>query len=350
MARKTAMGKEPGNVSIALPQSEKDRLRGGGRRMYSGGKQRRRMASYKMRPASANYLRSLLNPSVLGAKIPDSFGGKTCTVQLQRELALDAIGNGSTLTPLNCIGALMHISPCAYMWSTAYSAAAAAWRWSQAGYIEGKPVADLNLPKMFRSARVVSAGIKLQFSGTTQNDQGTVTVFAIDRTHLQNAQSVTGGDIGNPAEFALAADVAPIGSTISGVTRCITGSDLRNLPINAYGPVRLGCTARYFPIDDTDLQSNVIPPAVDSVNVTPGSVGAIGFFAEGVATGASVIVQFTVNVECTVKDDSFNMVTTESSPVDPMGLAAAATVYLKKNQVAVGAGRGDTESINVYSR
>jgi hypothetical protein len=33
MARKTAMGKEPGNVSIALPQSEKDRLRGGGRRM-----------------------------------------------------------------------------------------------------------------------------------------------------------------------------------------------------------------------------------------------------------------------------------------------------------------------------
>lgn len=28
MARKTAMGKEPGNVSIALPQSEKDRLAG----------------------------------------------------------------------------------------------------------------------------------------------------------------------------------------------------------------------------------------------------------------------------------------------------------------------------------
>ena len=33
MARKTAMGKEPGNVSIALPQSEKDRLRGNMRRM-----------------------------------------------------------------------------------------------------------------------------------------------------------------------------------------------------------------------------------------------------------------------------------------------------------------------------
>lgn len=33
MARKTAMGKEPGNVSIALPKSEKDRLRGGGQRM-----------------------------------------------------------------------------------------------------------------------------------------------------------------------------------------------------------------------------------------------------------------------------------------------------------------------------
>lgn len=33
MARKTAMGKEPGNVSIALPESEKQRLKGGGRRM-----------------------------------------------------------------------------------------------------------------------------------------------------------------------------------------------------------------------------------------------------------------------------------------------------------------------------
>lgn len=33
MARKTAMGKEPGSVSVALPQSEKDRLRGGGQRM-----------------------------------------------------------------------------------------------------------------------------------------------------------------------------------------------------------------------------------------------------------------------------------------------------------------------------
>jgi hypothetical protein len=33
MARKTAMGKEPGNVSIALPKSEKDRLRSGGQRM-----------------------------------------------------------------------------------------------------------------------------------------------------------------------------------------------------------------------------------------------------------------------------------------------------------------------------
>jgi len=33
MARKTAMGKEPGNVSIALPQSEKDRLRNVGRRL-----------------------------------------------------------------------------------------------------------------------------------------------------------------------------------------------------------------------------------------------------------------------------------------------------------------------------
>jgi hypothetical protein len=33
MARKTAMGKEPGNVSIALPKSEKDRLRSDGQRL-----------------------------------------------------------------------------------------------------------------------------------------------------------------------------------------------------------------------------------------------------------------------------------------------------------------------------
>lgn len=33
MARKTAMGKEPGTVSIAVPQSEKDRMRTGGRNL-----------------------------------------------------------------------------------------------------------------------------------------------------------------------------------------------------------------------------------------------------------------------------------------------------------------------------
>ena len=33
MARKTAMGKEPGNVSIAVPKSEKDRMRTGGRNL-----------------------------------------------------------------------------------------------------------------------------------------------------------------------------------------------------------------------------------------------------------------------------------------------------------------------------
>lgn len=333
--------------------------RSGGQRLRAGrmgGKRKMKMTPYRFSSGSRIYLRSLLNPSFGGAKIPDSFGGKTCTVQLQREVALEAVHNGSTSNPSYLIGGLIQLSPCAFTWKTQWDSTNSCWKWLVDQYVEGKDYgseADLNLPKLMRSARVVSGGLKVQFSGTTQNDQGTLTVFAVDSTHLQNAATVTGGSVGNPAEFGWVESIAPIGNAAgsggTAIATAIDGSKLRGLPINAYGPLRQGGTARFFPIHDRDLEFNVIPP-VGSAMVPVGSVGALGFIAQGVSSSATVIVQYTVNIECTVKEDSFNMVTTEASPVDPNGLAAAATVYLKKAQVRVGGLRGDTESINVYSR
>ena len=348
----------------------------GGRRMY-GKRKLAMMRSVRMSPDTSRYLKSVLNPSYGGAKIPDSFGAKSCTIQLQREITVP-ISSGKA-------GGLLQVSiaPCAFSlsggnWdlpimidgSGAYNA------WNDTSVANADLVAS-KLPQLFRSARVVSAGIKVQYSGTTQNDQGTLTLFSVDRTHIASLReaTVTGGyNIGNPDVLAYVSQVPPLGvqSSSSVVPAAGSGADLRNLPVNAFGPLRLGGTCRYFPIDDTDLDFH--PYAAQSAtiegsgfpnwwnpastgfacfgNCRTGTVAGLGFLVEDAATvaGGSVIVQYTVNLECIVKDDSFNIVQTSSSPVDPLGMAAAARVYLRKPQVRVGSGGGDTESINVYNR
>ena len=186
-------------------------------------------------------------------------------------------------------------------------------------------------------------------------------------------QQVDGYNVGNPDVLAFVSQVPPLGtqSSSSVVPAAGSGADVRNLPVNAFGPLRLGGTCRYFPIDDTDLDFHPyagqgategagFPNWWNSAssgfacfaNCRTGTVAGLGFLVEDAATvsGGSVIVQYTVNLECIVKDDSFNIVQTSSSPVDPLGMAAAARVYLRKPQVRVGSGAGDTESINVYNR
>ena len=307
--------------------------RAGGLRSRSmRGKTARSMLSYRLSSGARSYLKSILNPSYSGAKIPDSFGSKTCTIQLQREKRIEVAPSGSAQA--GKIGGLMQLSIAPIAWDIG-SVNSTAWGYD--ALIDGAPAyhnitggaAGSKLPTLFRSARVVSAGIKVQFVGNTQNDQGTITVFAIDRPHMSSQTTVSGGIIGNPDLFGAASSLSSLSAA--------NGDVLRSLPVNAFGPVRQGCTVRYYPVDDRDLEFH---PYVPQETVSPanyagcwnGTVGALGFLCEGLSTASgnpgSVVVQYTVNLECVVRDDSFNLVSSDSSPVDPKGLAAAATVYL----------------------
>ena len=215
----------------------------GGRRMY-GKRKLAMMRSVRMSPDTSRYLKSVLNPSYGGAKIPDSFGAKSCTIQLQREITVP-ISSGKA-------GGLLQVSiaPCAFSlsggnWdlpimidgSGAYNA------WNDTSVANADLVAS-KLPQLFRSARVVSAGIKVQYSGTTQNDQGTLTLFSVDRTHISSLREATvsgGYNIGNPDVLAYVSQVPPLGvqSSSSVVPAAGSGADLLNLPVNAFGPLRL---------------------------------------------------------------------------------------------------------------
>lgn len=330
------------------------------------------MRSVRLQPDTSRYLKSILNPSYGGAKIPDSFGAKSCTIQLQREITVP-------LTAGKAAGLLqLSIAPVAWtqngtVWDLPIMIDGAGGynAWDDTSLPNSDLVAS-KLPQLFRSARVVSGGIKVQYSGTTQNDQGTLTLFSVDRTHIASTGALSSYAIGNPDFFNFAPTVPPIGGTLDAFSRPAvgSGSDIRNLPVNAFGPLRLGGTARYFPIDDTDLDFHPYAPQVSGLAGSgfpqwntaaalgvfgpcrTGTVGALGFLIEDASSSniGSVIVQYTVNLECIVKDDSFNIVQTSSSPVDPLGMAGAARVYLRKPQVRVGSGAGDTESINVYNR
>lgn len=319
--------------------------RSGGTRMAKSGRRRTKALSVVMSRYAKAYLRTILNPSFAGVKIPDSYGAKTCTIQVQREKKLDVNGSGT-------MGGIVQLSIAPYAWYLGSSG------WTGDSYIDGSstyepqtvgtPVVS-KLPQLFRSGRVVSAGLKVQFCGTTQNDQGTITVFALDRGHMASQAGVGAGNaqIGNPDLFTYASTVDPVASA--------SGDNIRSLPVNAFGPVRMGCTARYYPMDDQDLSFHPYRAPGTSVgpSIAPaltGTVGALGFLCEGCSAGSSIIVQYTVNLECTVRDDAYNLVATEASPVDFRALSAAASVYLRKPAVRVGGALGDTESINVYNR
>lgn len=346
-----------------MPLLRVSKRSGGIRSTRQGGKRRRASIGYSLGNAGRQYLKTILNPSYGGAKIPDSFGAKTCTLQLQREVKIDAhqiaAPGGNAVYGM---GGLLQVSPAAVVYGTAWNPANSVGVWSGNDFVEGPSLyANCKLPFIMRTARVVSAGLKVQFTGTTQNDKGTITVFAVDRSHItaQSSVEVSGvlgvtdnASIGNPDYIENVLNVSPIATVVGSATTAISGSNLRNLPINAYGPLRQGCVARYFPIDSRDLDFHPIPPSsLPIADATkPGTVAALGFFCEGTDSGASVICQYTVNLECTVRDDSFHLVSTESSPVDTRALAQCAMVYLKKPQVRVGSSMGDTESINVYSR
>lgn len=295
----------------------------------------RSVRPYGQRTSTAGrlYLETLLDPRRGGVKVPDSFAARTATVQLQQTIVLSAV----SIQNSGVCGALLTVGPMPYYGSiVAGGTAPYNPLWQGQAFLDPS---NSKLKSLFSSARVVSASLRAQFTGTTQSDQGTITLFALDRLQLQQQASATtnvvagqGGNVGNPE----VTDVFNI-TTVGGFGSTFTIDNIRNLPVNAYGPARNGGTVRFFPVDSGDIDFTPLPPGTNPIST--GVVGCLGFVCEGLSTtsgsSASVIVEMIVNLEAIPNADSFHMVTAAASPVDSAAMSAAQRAVARQSACVV---------------
>lgn len=288
---------------------------------------RSRRSGYVRRSTLAGqlYVQSLLDPRRAGAKIPDSYSARTCTVQLQQTVSVAPVNIGPALTPQFVAGGIAFIGPLP-AYTVVHNSSGPKWDSTQLAALDPQ---NSKLQALFSSSRVVSAAVRVQFTGTTQNDQGTITLFSLNRTDLQRYGSVDlavpaagQGGIANP-EVTLAQDIPDFG----GLDQLINPSELRALPTNAYGPVRLGGVSKYFPMDNKDIEFKPFKQDAGAGDdpLYPLS-GVLGFYCEGLDISSSVIFEVVVNLECIPRSDSFHMVSASASPIDALGMAEAQRV------------------------
>jgi hypothetical protein len=126
------------------------------------------------------------------------------------------------------------------------------------------------------------------------------------------------------------------------------GTYLRQQPVSAFGPSKLGCKMRYFPMDGEDVQFKPLFSSICSSQQLARQFvnGAFVIFAENLSdVGVSFVVKACVNLETTPREDNLSLVHSSSSPVDSMGIASAAKLFKKHNQIKIG---GHLEALPLY--
>lgn len=300
------------------------------------------------------YALALAKPTLIGAKIPDTFANNTCTVQLEKEFTIQASDG--------CLSSIIDVG----IFPTDYKSVGGDWflknsaqRIATAAPCDG--VGQTSFRNLFKSARVVSAGLRYDFSGNDAGNQGVVTLAVIDSTFLQSRADINAalqGDIDNLSNVATPWIDAQMHCSVIDWTTCVgatsstnMGELLRALPKNAYGPIKLGGQCRYFPNDNNDLEWRtipIVPATADLSQYALSKVGNVaGFFlvGEGLATGASIVCKLTVNVECCVRSDALHLVSASPGPVSVTALAQAAQICSRLPACNIG---GNTNAMPVY--
>lgn len=400
--------------------------------------------------AALQYARAIMNPNLTGGKIPDSYGERTATVQLEQEYVINAVpiypvsannaGVGATkeqtcalialtigpnptlhyltsssnlfvgATASGISGALSAAPAIATTLlgnttaaSTAYSAVLGApsgsltdkSQYSNLKAKEGDAGSGDNTVMyraLFKSARVVSAGINVEFSGQDSNNQGVINAAYFNHEYFTAAMNSSGtmsmdielatndkdtdtfstaapaqGTAGYQGAFPAASTTSyPANAPLpvqfeQGLLDSVIfnsksgprglsnlGTYLRQQPVSAFGPSKLGCKMRYFPMDGEDVQFKPLYSSICSSQQLARQFvnGAFVIFAENLSdVGVSFVVKACVNLETTPREDNLSLVHSSSSPVDSMGIASAAKLFKKHNQIKIG---GHLEALPLY--
>jgi len=339
------------------------------------------------------YAKAILNPSLVGGKVPDDFVQPSAAFQLEQEFIVNPLGPqvamalelgtlpsfgwyGNVSTGSNTGSSKTVLATLGDDFLTSSGTGNGAPGGGQRMLYIGQSTDLTTLLGLYKSCRLVSAGIKVQYSGTDSQNQGVLSIGYLNRewfSHGEEVAAVSNTGTGSTARKTYLTASAADSTTNNywGLTNADTldklAQKIRTLPINAYGPAKDGCFGRYFPLDSNDTEFRQLASATqvgttytnkprysESNRHVYGNVGAVenvnhpgnnidyGCFiivGESLATssGASFVVKVTCNYEGQVRDEALNLVSTKPSPVQPGAMAKASKIYGKSWQCKVGA-------------
>ena len=256
---------------------------------YDGTTQSRILALSEESPMASSplhYGAALASPLVYSsgeARIPDMILIPTQTMSFQLETTLFNDGNGNNAGMLQltsqgprfftATGAGVNPDPWLWSgtggvrWSVDPSAAATSWS-NTIGLLTGwRSLAVCN------GARVVAAGLQVEFLGNDQNNQGLITGAMVSSSDMQE-------------------NAALVNSDASGSTggQYFDQTRLENSRFNYSGPMKKGLNLHWYPIDTADMEFGTTPISTTSalsLYNTPFSSRLItGGTASGDGTGA----------------------------------------------------------------
>lgn len=241
------------------------------------------------------YNRSLQNPDVSGAKVPDLTAIPTGTFMQSNEFAITTTGDGVYS---------IAVQPGSYggvYWTTASSAASVITYGGATGFPSAPTVQGL-----YNFVRPVSGYIDVEFIGSTSNDQGQCCAY-IFKPNANGTVTPTGvGSLLVPNTFAGATSMAYS---------------------NTY-PLRNGLRILYRPFDNSDFEFQR-----SDVASTLAFPPIMGIFISGAANTAQVArVRMHFNYEGIPRADTTSFVQASSSPIDLSALSQA----MKWGQEAAG--------------
>jgi len=339
------------------------------------------------------YAKSILNPSLVGGKVPDDFVQPSAAFQLEQEFIVNPLGPqvvmalelgtlpsfgwyGNVSTGTTPSSSKTLLATLGDDFATSSGTGAGAPGGGQTMKYIGQSTDLTTLLGLYKSCRLVSAGIKVQYSGTDSQNQGVLSIGYLNREWFSHGEEVAA--VANTGTGASAKKTYLTASAAGSTTNnywSLTNADtldklaqkIRTLPVNAYGPAKDGCFGRYFPLDSNDTEFRQLASAAqvtstytdkprysESNRYVYGNVGAVenvnhpgntidyGCFiivGESLANsgGASFVVKVTCNYEGQVRDEALNLVSTKPSPVQPGAMAKASKIYGKSWQCKVGA-------------
>lgn len=219
-----------------------------------------------------------------GAKIPDTVGINTATMQLIQKVSVAV--NAAGVAGLEIITPYINSSTNSNYVTSAPASTPIALTWSATQAFSNKA----SMQSVAQSHRVVSAAVYGEYEGTTLQDSGDVTAYV--RPYVINALTTV-----NTIQALYGSSVLPINKA-------------RSRPM----------CSRWFPVNyNSQSYKDFIAPNFSSFGAGAAPFWTLGMIYQGLPAGVgSVVFTIAVNYEFVPSLNTIDFITPDASPIDPI--------------------------------